>query len=273
MSHCHLYPGGRGEEFRDQFGIPGTAAHLAGFVKSLGFSRAVGLAPHENPADKKELARIDSAEDYLEWLLNQPGVSTRQDAVIIPGATLKPQDPESLVRLKSAHERGVRFLKFHAIVMRCDPLDNQSRKFFDLVSELGMTVISHTGGGFWDWPDTHSRIEAAHGMGKRHPKLKMLMAHAGSFWKVDGFEAAIRACEECPNLHLETTAVLTELGVEKWSEALSRLGPERIVYGNDYPWVTRESVEEEVGILRSISRNPADSALMLGGNITRLMSD
>jgi len=287
MSHCHLYPGGRGGEFRDEYGIPGTPAHLAGFLKGAGFAQAVGLAPHENPPDPKELARLDTGEDGLEWLMGHPGVGVGPDAPIIPGATLKPQDPRSLVRVKTAYDRGVRFLKFHAIVMRCDPLDAESRRFFDLVQDLGMAVISHTGGGFWDWPTGHARIEVAFEMGKRHPKLKLLLAHAGCFWHVDGFETAVRACEECPSLYLETTAVLTELGREKWSMALSRLGPSRIIYGNDYPFVTRESVNEEVAFLRSLSPgvargnawraslapDPGSADLMLGGNIRKLIRD
>jgi predicted TIM-barrel fold metal-dependent hydrolase len=251
--------------------MPGTPVHLAGFMNSLGFKRAVGLAPHENPPDPKELARIDNGQDGLDWILDHTGVNTGPGSPIIPGATLKPQDPRSLVRVRAAYDRGVRFLKFHAIVQRCDPLDAPSRRFFDLVAELGLAVISHTGGGFWDWPADDARAEVAFEMGKRNPKLKLLLAHAGCFWNVDGFETALRACEECPNLYLETTAVLTELGREKWSMALSRLGPNRIIYGNDYPWVTRESVNAEVAFLRSLAPDPKAADLMLGGNIERLV--
>ena len=127
MSHCHLYPGGRGPEFRDQFGIPGTPGHLAGFMKSLGFSQAVGLAPHEDPPDPKELARIESGKDGLEWLLAHSEVDVAPEAAIIPAATLKPQDPRSLARLQSAYDRGFRIIKVHSIAMRCDPLSDASR--------------------------------------------------------------------------------------------------------------------------------------------------
>ena len=271
MSHCHLYPGGKGEESRDEFGIPGTAAHLAGFIRSVGFSQAIGLAPHENPPDPQELARIGAGLDGLEWLMGQPGIGTGPDSPILPAATLKPQDPASLARLKAAYDRGVRCLKVHAIVQRCNPLDADSTRYFSLVAELGMAVIMHTGGGFWDWPSTDARAEVAFELGKRHPKLKLLLAHAGSFWGVDGFETSIRACEECPNLYLETTAMLTEVEREKWATALSRLGPSLIIYGNDYPWVKRDSVNAEVTILRSLSPDPAGAELMLGGNIRRLI--
>jgi len=270
VSHCHLYPGGRGEEFRDEFGIPGTPAHLAGFMKALGFSQAVGLAPHEDPPDPQELARIGAGRDGLEWLMSHPGVGTGPTAPILPAATFKPQDPSSPARLRAAYDRGVRMLKVHTIVQRCNPLDATSDRYFALVAELGMAVIMHTGGGFWDWPSTDARAEVAFEMGRRHPKLKLILAHAGSFWKVDGFEASIRACEACPNLYLETTAVLTDMGAEKWSLALSRLGPTRIIYGNDYPWVTRESINAEVAILRSLAAGSEGADLMLGGNIRRL---
>jgi len=135
-----------------------------------------------------------------------------------------------------------------------------------------MAVIMHTGGGFWDWPVDSARPEVALEIGRRHPRLKLIMAHAGCFQGMDGFETSIRACEECPNLFLETTAVLIDLGVEKWSQALARLGPSRIIYGNDYPFVTEESVKQEVGILRSLASDSASADLMLGGNIRRLIA-
>ena len=40
MGHCHLFPDGLWEARRDEWGIPGTSEHLAGFAKACGFDKA-----------------------------------------------------------------------------------------------------------------------------------------------------------------------------------------------------------------------------------------
>ncbi len=72
-------------------------------------------------------------------------------------------------------------------------------------------------------------------LAKRHPHLSILMAHCGTYGGMEVFKEAVAACEAHSNLYLDATDALLNVGKERWKEALDRLGPERIIYGNDYP--------------------------------------
>ena len=53
---------------------------------------------------------------------------------------------------------------------------------------------------------------------------------------------------------------------------IRRLGPGRIVYGNDYPWVTRESVRQELERVDTLVPRAAERALVMGGSLQALLS-
>jgi len=65
-------------------------------------------------------------------------------------------------------------------------------------------------------------------MARKHPKLRILMAHlTGS--KIRG----IQDIKQCPNVLLDTSGSEPEEGYLQ--RAIAELGPERVLYGSDYP--------------------------------------
>jgi predicted TIM-barrel fold metal-dependent hydrolase len=96
------------------------------------------------------------------------------------------------------------------------------------------------------------------------------MAHCGTFGGTDGFDAAVAACEEHPGVYLETTAALLTVGPDRWGKALSRLGPERVTYGSDYPFTSLSRIEEELALLEELDLDAAGKARVLGGNLRGL---
>jgi len=269
MGHCHLFPGGFGEAKRDSFGVPGTAEHLFMFMRACGFDQTLALAPNEDPAAPSVKSRIEGA-DSLGWLLSQVRVGTDAAAALLPAATIRPNHPSGVEKLRAARSRGVRFLKIHPLIMRCDTLDPACAPFFALAAEARMPIVYHTGSGNWDWNTDATRPSACAGLADRFPGLPILMAHCGVFGGSDDFEQAVSACEAHSNLYLETTAALLSVHRDRWLDALYRVGPSRIVYGNDYPWATIASVEEELAFLDSLGLTADERADILGSNLRDL---
>jgi predicted TIM-barrel fold metal-dependent hydrolase len=270
MGHCHLFPGGFGEGARDEMGIPGTAAHLGAFLGRCGFAQAQVLAPHEAPRSARVKARIAAGEDGLDWLLAQPDVGLAGDARFLPAATIRPNLPDAPERLRRARDAGVRLLKFHPLIMQCDPLSPACAAFFRAAADGRMSTVYHTGGGGWDWHADAGRPTVCAELARRYPDLPILMAHCGVFGDVDEFDAAVEACTAHANLHLDTTAALVEVGRDRWRRALDRLGPTRVVYGTDYPWTSLASVAAELEFIRALGLSADDEARVLGGNLLRL---
>lgn len=273
MGHCHLFPGGFGEERRDEFGVPGTSEHLARFSRACGFDRAVAVSPYDPPVSPEANAVSALGREGLDWLLEQPHVGTDDDAPIIPAATIAPDHPRAVERLRTALDRDVRFLKIHPLINRSNTLDVACDPFYELAAEKRLSAIYHTGGPHWDWPDTCSRPAACAKIAERFGGFTILLAHCNTFRDPDGFDAAIDACEKFPNLYLDVTCALLPVGRERWMNALARVGPERVVYGNDYPWCSTESVARELEFIDSLGLASDDVARILGGNLMRLHDD
>jgi len=99
------------------------------------------------------------------------------------------------------------------------------------------------------------------------PECKLMMAHAGGqpFAKGD-WNRAIMAAQRYSNLYLETASSTIDSGFLEY--AVKTLGAGKIVFGTDTPlldpYVQRAKVTET-------RLSPEDKALVLGGNILRLM--
>ncbi len=270
MGHCHLFPGGLGEEKRDAFGIPGTGEHLARFIKTCGFDRAQALSPYDPPAATIANALAPPDREGLDWLLDQPHVGTDTNSPIIPAATIAPDHRRAVERLHTAMSRGVRFLKIHPLINRSNTLAPECDPFYELAAKPHLSAVYHTGGPHWDWPDLCSRPDACAKIAEWFGGFRILLAHCNTFRDPHGFDAAVDACEKSPDLYLDVTCALLPIGRDRWKAAIDRVGPERVIYGNDYPWCSTESVGEELAFIDSLGLTKAEAEGVLGGNLMEL---
>jgi predicted TIM-barrel fold metal-dependent hydrolase len=276
FGHCHLFPGGL-EEKRDEWGLPGSAEHLYRFMRACGFEQAQAIAPFEKPIAATAQSAIDG--DGLAWLLGQPHVGVEAESPLLPTATMNPQAPGALDKLRRACAAGVRMLKFHPLIVGFDVLSPACEPFLAAAERGRLPVTYHTGKDEgWGAVCDCVSPEACGELARRHPRLPILMAHCGTFggdadFIRTAFAEAARQCQAHPNLYLEATAALLSVGEGPWRDAAARLGPERIVYGRDYPWTSVQMVRDDVAFLGRIGLGEPGLRLALGGNLQRLWRD
>ena len=215
-------------------------------------------------------AKVGPGVDGLDWLFDQAHVGIEADSLLLATATIRPDLPDAVERLRDARHRGVRMLKFHPLIMRCDPLSEACKPYFLEAEEARMSMVYHTGSGGWNWHDRHGHPDVCVELARGFPGLPILMAHCGTFGGMDGFDAAVSGCMEHSGLYLETTAALLWVVPDEWKRAVDAVGPGRIIYGNDYPFLDRDRVEQEMECIHSLFPDEADKALVLGGNLFRL---
>jgi predicted TIM-barrel fold metal-dependent hydrolase len=130
-----------------------------------------------------------------------------------------------------------------------------------------MVILSHTGGGPWGSTPEAARPAIFSALAEVYPRITIIMAHCGVFGGSDQFEEAVKAAEEHSNIYLETTGTLGQVSVAQWQGAIKRVGADRVIYGNDYPWVSEKSVKEELKFIGSLGFSEPDRQKILGDNI------
>jgi len=125
-------------------------------------------------------------------------------------------------------EWGFKGLKLHPTINGfhlSDPL--LVNPLFEEADSLGIPIIVHGASDLLNAPPEFAE------MARRFPRVKLLMAHMGFFW---GVKQAIAYAKELPNLYLETSrAPIHEVTV-----AVRELGPGRVIWGTDSPFVDYE---------------------------------
>lgn len=118
-----------------------------------------------------------------------------------------------------------------------------------------------------------------HGIALRFPSLTFVIPHFGAGY----FREALMVADLCPNVMFDTSSSnswvkyqpepITLLQV--FERALNVVGPGRLLFGTDsgsFPKGWKASVyHEQVALLRAVGLSGADAAMILGGNLERLL--
>lgn len=127
--------------------------------------------------------------------------------------------------------------------------------FFAAARDLHIPIICHGASDLYNAPPEFAE------MARTFPEVPLLMAHMGVFWSPD---QAIHLARSTPNLFLETSrAPIYEIAV-----AVRELGPERVIWGTDSPFVDYEW--EFRKMVRATAATEAYE-LIVGGNMARLL--
>jgi len=157
---------------------------------------------------------------------------------------------------RSATEWGMRVLKIMPAIYHVQLLGGLAAKLMSTARELEMVVNIHSGSEI-------SHPLAIGSLARRFPDVTVLMDHMGyREWTSDAIEMA----RDNPNLYLGTTIAAVEPSAVM--RAVKELGPERVVYGSNWPNVYSDLAVE--AIKRQKLGSEAE-ALVLGGNLARIL--
>jgi uncharacterized protein len=145
------------------------------------------------------------------------------------------------------HDLGLRGLKLHGV---------PTPEMVDTAAELRIPILYHP-------PSVSESLEAV----ESNPKVSFILAHLGNFASHDWHEhvRAIQAAKRLPNLYLDTSSVVFVPFLE---QAARELPTEKLVFGSDGPLL---DCRIELAKVRLLKLPPEQEALVLGGNIRRLL--
>lgn len=102
---------------------------------------------------------------------------------------------------------------------------------------------------------------------KRFPENQILLVHIGGVAFHDLSNAAIEVTLECPNV----TVIGTAVRAVNILKAIKALGPERVCFGSDTPFAMMHVERAMYEALLRDQVNEEEKALIMGGNIARIL--
>ncbi len=194
---------------------------------------------------------------------------THSDSRFIPAIRV-PLNSDVKTVIEKAHSEGARILQLHTASDGLNPDCDFYSAQINAASELGWIIIVQSGA-----PKTHlvykkpenSSVDRFESWFKNWPQASFVIARMN----FDAPELAIDAAERYENIYLETSWQPTET----ITEAVRRIGADRILFGSDWPIMGNN---QKIGIARIrdavhskiISDSEGDK--ILGGNAERLLN-
>ncbi len=157
---------------------------------------------------------------------------------------------------RAVAEKGLRGLKLHPFlhaysIAQHDLVD----PLFAVCQELHVPIVAHGAG---EWSNMPLQFDE---MARTFPDVTLVIAHMGTIW---GFQEALLVAARRPNVLLGTALAFS--GFVK--EAVERVGAEKVLMETDSPV---QSFEAEIAKIESAVPDPASRALVMGGNIARIL--
>lgn len=246
-AHVHLFPERLAgairrsltEEAEWEFSHPVTRPEMESVLRSAGVEAYAAL-PYAHEAGV--------AADLNEWLLDEADRSE----LLIPFATVHPEDEDVAGVVRRAFAEGAKGLKIHCPVQECAPADPRLEPALEVAAAFDRPITYHGGTApmFEDSP--YVGVDAFAEVVESYPELRVCCAHMGTY-EVGAFFDLAREHEE---VYLDTTMAMATAAEETMGfdpstiadETLVELS-ESIMYGSDFPNIPYPYREERAGLL------------------------
>ena len=232
------------------------------------------LPPDMDAAQRaRALAEFDATigERYVafnRWLMDTlAGVPAITGFVAMDPWALPPE--RNVAHLREMAERGARGVKLHPVLQKFEPNEPRLYPVYQACSEIGLTVLSHTGPARDGMP--FAEVPAFAPMLAEFPGLTVVLAHlGGGKWR-----DTLAVARAFPRVAFDLCEIIEWAGAPgaptaaELATLIRVIGPERVVLGSDYPWYEPARTAELVESLPVLSRAEKDA--ILGENAARIL--
>lgn len=254
-THCHIYPekiaAKAVEHVGDFYGLPlafdgspemllkeGQAAGIGRFIVS-----SVATTPHQVPAINQYLA----------------GVAAVHPGIIYAMGALHPYSLDQMGDVERLLQLGLKGVKLHPDIQGIALDDPGYLEIFRLLSGI-LPVCCHLGDKRYDFSNPNRVVRIL----ERFPDLCFIGAHLGG-WSI--WEDAYKVLSPYPNLMVDCSSALFALPPSAARDIVYAYGPERVLFGTDYPmW----SPAGEVKRLHALGLSPQEEDLVYHKNAERI---
>lgn len=172
--------------------------------------------------------------------------------------------PDALEELERIKSLGLPGIKLHPDYQEVEMDDKTLLEVYDLCSQWDMFCVFHAG---FDpvSPDT-TRVfpQKALQIHKKFPRLKMVLAHMGSFARWGEVEELLAGT----NIFFDTSLASAHMEPEQALRIIRKHGADRILFGSDCPW---GSPAEGARYIDALPLTSAEKDRIFAGNALELL--
>lgn len=263
VNHCHVFP--KSPDLEAQLGTIGTLDKLVETMKKCGIQRAVAFAPFRERGWSPSFG-----ESPNRWLIEElPSYPE-----LVGFACINPKSPGAVRELEEAWRGGLLGVKLHPAIQKFRPNDRRFFRFYEKAQELGLILDFHTGSHGWRLLEYQPLLldDIAHAF----PRLKIVVEHVGGR---HFYNQALALLMDKENVYAGVTSCLDEnnkawfLGPRKIEELAHLIGPERMIYGTDFPYNDWRRIRSDINIIKSLNLTQPAKESILGASLEKLLKN
>jgi len=186
----------------------------------------------------------------------------KAESRLLTGGSVVPGDPEAPEKLRALFAQGIRMIKLHPTMQRFYPDDPAMSPIYETCGQLGLPILFHGGRAGIEPEFSHKYALMRHYEGaiRDFPNVQFVMGHAGA----RDVGQAIPLAQKYANLSLG----IHGQGVTKLNQLLDEVGPDKLLYGTDWPFYHLAATQAKV--LMVTEGKPEARHAILRGNAERL---
>jgi len=231
-----------------------TIPNLLSEMDTLGFAQAVALAVAPG---------LPFRDDATQWWAESIRQAGAQDRLILYGS-VPPTRSSAVDDLRGLMSLGIRGLKLHPTMQRFYPDDPAAMRLYEACADLGLPVFFHAGRAGIEPEFTRKYAVMKHYIAPvaEFPQVRFVFGHAGARDHRDALPIA--------RAHRNVWMDVHGQGVTALRQMIKDLGPERLVFGSDWPWYPLAATLAKVLIATEGDRRVRD--MILSENARRFLS-
>lgn len=232
-AHCHIYPekiADRAVNSTDTF--YGAHSLCKGTVKDLisqGDKAGIGhyIVQSVATAPKQVRSINEFIADEVE----------KGKGRLTGFGTLHPESEDIEGDMEHLMELGLKGVKLHPDIQRFEIDNTKCNKIYELCTRYNMPILMHCGDSRYDYSNPDRMLHVL----KSYSDLIVIGAHFGG-WSV--WEEACSKLHGIPNFYVDSSSTQGFIESDRVGKLIEGYGPERILFGTDYPmWEPEKEIE------------------------------
>jgi predicted TIM-barrel fold metal-dependent hydrolase len=225
-----------------------TPAELLRIMDRDGVERAVVVAVATRPT------QVPSINDWLLHL-NQPR--------LIPFGALHPHYEDVTGEVERLLDAGIKGVKLQPHFQEYSLDDPATLRMFEIIGDR-LVVLLHGGNEIIPIPDVQPTPQRVRSLHRRFPQVRFIVAHLGASGMWDDVEEHLVG----EDVYFDASYVFDICSDEQIERIIRNHGPQRIVWGSDFPW---QAPEQGLRGVARLGLTEPEKAAILGGNLARLL--